>query len=486
MGTLPLFVTFARFVNQLNWIISSITVAGSLDGSPSRSIVGRLNLGSESTFGRLLRALVSLGTKSGPRATNAVIGELTRWRGKHLHAGGRENFALVCAVEILFCTAVLRLLVEPGCLTTLPQRLRNDLEEETSTQLVRRTNAQFEADNAQPSASIPKHLGSKRWGFSRPNICVAEGEGDKTNHPIANVLLGSWSDNDAVAELYARVLGLLSQRSVLAVTARFLPRLNASLSPGQTGRHATQAVATVHMMRYVQLGIYSEQQLEVSLDFLTKIANVMDVARSSERKHELCALLAACLERLPTKMAWESGLNYCDWDAIVLRLFDKVKSWAAKAKHAIPCCRAMAALLAVFSDKGTQQMRELIAERGVETVQMLQKHCRDKATRGSMLVGLRCILASKLALVESEVAPANMLQIAVALTRPNACPIVDQNSNAAGYVMKIQEGLGQIIETFHDKSSRNVDQSVNLEHLGYVRYHVAHGSTAHSAPVLCT
>ena len=58
------------------------------------------------------------------------------------------------------------------------------------------------------------------------------------------------SDSEVVAELFARILGLLSEHSAVTFTARFLPKLNKIIV---SGRQTNQAVALLFSLRYMQL-----------------------------------------------------------------------------------------------------------------------------------------------------------------------------------------------------------------------------------------
>jgi hypothetical protein len=135
--------------------------------------------------------------------------------------------------------------------------------------------------------------------------------------------------------------------------------------------------------------VYTEQQLRFSVDFLEKIAQVLEFARQVELKHELCALLTACMERMPTP--WKTELVYSDWDATVSRLYRTVEAWAAKAKHTVPAYRALAALLSVFIYSGNSKQS---VRYGPGLIETLLKYCRDKTTRGAMLIAFQRVVSA--------------------------------------------------------------------------------------------
>ena len=95
---------------------------------------------------------------------------------------------------------------------------------------------------------------------------------------------------EKAAELYARLLGILSrgQRNMLAVTARFLPMLNNSIS-GHSNRHVNEAVSVAFMLRYVKLGVGSRQYVMHILHTFIHTCMPPDIHQT--RTFGLCRLL---------------------------------------------------------------------------------------------------------------------------------------------------------------------------------------------------
>ena len=422
LHTLPLLqAAFDQFVQHANTMLMEPTSWDSLE------------LGGGTKFGRMLEALVLLtSSKSAPLATNTVLEGVTRWRAEHIRdrVVGKSLTSLQYAVELIFCTTALRLLGSPGCISELSQRLRDQLEEEISVRLLHSTLSEVD-QHTSGSSSVPSH----RQHFSRrrfflQNICCTMGGGsEETCHLIEVQPDVPCSGSEAVSEMYSRILGVLSGGDMLTVTARFLPRLNTSISGGHNSRH--EAVSMVYILRYVRLGIYSRQELKNSVGFLQKLSDVMELGHlPGELKHELCALFTACMERVPTKIAWESGMDFEAWDSVILRIFNKIKgSWTSKTKHILPACRALAALLGAFS-RANGEDSTLATLHGPDLVNMLLKHCRDKALRGGMLICLRRILASR-------VYP------------------TDKVASVDNLVLLMQKGVGQVVDTFREERADN-------------------------------
>ena len=124
---------------------------------------------------------------------------------------------LCAAVEVLFCVVALQLLADGACIEGLAPGLRDRLEEQASTYL--RDHAAAAASQRQHGDGLqPALTAAARRRFSLPQLGLAEAAGDGQPggmqvlfQPAQEAGAGGADGCELTAELYARILGLLSQ-----------------------------------------------------------------------------------------------------------------------------------------------------------------------------------------------------------------------------------------------------------------------------------
>jgi hypothetical protein len=123
---LPVFqAAFDLFMDHLNATLAAMSedpapfhTHGAQWGGSGRFVLERLDVADGSKYCRLLEALASLiANKSAPTALNAVLEGLVLWRTEHLQRDDEQHGGMLAsAIDVLFCTAILRLLASPYCI----------------------------------------------------------------------------------------------------------------------------------------------------------------------------------------------------------------------------------------------------------------------------------------------------------------------------------------------------------------------------------
>ena len=380
-------------------------------------VVQSQDLTNNPEFLRLLQAIATV-SESNSDIINAYIESMAVWREAQLAAADNLEIgsrALSHVVEVLFGVTVLRTLLVPGCSDALQDRMSDQLEEIASSHLLQAvTRAAVRSSGGQGAGAAP----TVQMRFAQRDICdptpATETGGHQFSvHELYFPKTTIWFDSMVVAEVSARIIGVLSHSKLASVTARFLSRLETAVRMTATKDKALrlthESVEIVRALRYVRLGI---QQLDYSVDFMTKIVTLMEQQRlSTELKHELCALLVACLERIPTDESMRqtvrrdgegTGSDHSSavvglraWDRVVARTYQKVSEWAAKPRHLAASCRALAALVVSFSTEadGVQEHKHKLAQ---ALVQLLVKNCSDRSLRGVLLASIRTVIKLRL------------------------------------------------------------------------------------------
>ena len=418
--------TFGCFCSHLNELVER--VGNIAPGTPLPDSVGNiapelrrdesmviqaLDLTNDAEFVRLLHAVATI-SEAHEVATEYMAGMVV-WREALLPAEDAPT-PVSHAVDALFGVTVLRLLLGVGCRSDsladkTADRVCDSLAEIASSQLLHAVTRTAGLGSFGATADGTATAAQVRFG--QRDVCDATAVDMAADelfsfHELYFPADSICFDGVVVAEVYSRILGVLSQQKLDWVMACFLRRLDTAVrmtaAKDKAPRLAHEAVEIVRALRYVRLGVH---QLDYSIDFLTKIATLMEQQRiPMELKHELCALFAAVLERIPPDMRVNRsddvkiGVDCSAWDAVVVRLYRKISEWAAKAKHVVPACRALAALLSALS---TQSVGiGPIQQFGPSLIQMLVKNSADKALRSVMLASFRAIVKIRLSLPVKE------------------------------------------------------------------------------------
>ena len=420
--------TFGCFCSHLNELVER--VGGAAPGTPLPDSVGSsapelrrdesmviqaLDLTNDAEFVRLLQAVATI--SEAHAVANEYMEGMMVWREALLPVEDAPS-PISHAVDALFGVTVLRLLLGPTCSDALALKVSDSVEEIASSQLLHAVTRSaglgiFGATADASGAAVQVRFGQR-------DVCDATAVDMPANplssfHELHFPADSICFDSAVVAEVYARIIGVLSQQKLSSLTARFLPRLDTAVrmtaAKDKAPKLAHEAVEIARALRYARLGV---QQLDYSIDFLTKIASLMEQQRiPMELKHELCALFAAVLERIPPDERVnrsdddKNGVDCSAWDAVVVRLYTKIGEWAAKAKHIVPACRALAALLSALS---TQSVGiGPIQQYGPSLIDRLVKNSADKALRSVMLASFRAIVKIRLSLPVRQEAMATLL-----------------------------------------------------------------------------
>jgi hypothetical protein len=393
----------------------SLSLTGGSQADETATVtVHSLDLTNDAEFVRLLQAVATV-AESQADVLNSYIEGMMLWRDAQRGADDGPN-PVYHAVEVLFGVTVLRILLVPSCAQELHDKASDSLEEIASSCLllaVARTRTSGARSFVAPGLDAAVAAAAVQMRFGQRDVCDAtaiDTDADPFSfHELYFPREGPmWFDSMVVVEVYARIIGVLSHTKLYSVTPRFLPRLDTAVritvAKDKASRQTNEAVEIVRILRYVRLGVH---QLDYSVDFLTKIATLTEQQRvPMELKHELCALLAACLERIAADQSVRRAVMTEDssggraeglpaaqtsaWDHVIARLYRKVNEWAAKPKHAGPACRALAALLISFStDSYIKQLNE---QNKQPLIQLLVKNCGDRSLRTVMLASFRAIV----------------------------------------------------------------------------------------------
>ena len=378
---------FECFVSRLNALLDS--VASAAPGTPlvpgsarqdrrdESMVMQALDITNDPEFARRRDAVAALAA-SAPGLTDAYLEGMLVWRDAQgvAHTGSEP---VTDAAEVLFGSTVLRLLAEPACFDALDPELSNTLEEIATSHLLR--SIQRAGLGASDAGADSARSSQRR--FALRDVCSVGTDGSSPLHELhLRASDDIWLDCQVVAEVSARVIGILSERKLYAVAARFVPRLDAAVrGGGQNGG----AVELVRSLRFVRLGISGQEELDYSVQFFNQLLDILTEHRAEmDLKHELCFLITACMERVPLKLLGAEGMEWAGWEAVCNRMFRQTSEWSKKEKHMIPTLRAQSALLAAFTPESAFSQ--------LHGPSLISRAASSSVDRGTAFASLLCIV----------------------------------------------------------------------------------------------